>query len=152
MKYQNKYFELNSYWDWRIYTFEKNISDTNGIMTAFSLISIERDLINPNYNRNIDILIGTDCISEGQNLQECDYMINYDIHWNPIRIIQRFGRIDRIGSKNKVIQLVNFWPSISLDEYLDLKGRVESRMKAVDLTGTGSDNLIDEEEKQDSKY
>ena len=122
-------------------------------MTAFSPISKERDLINPNDNRNInDILIGTDCISEGQNLQECDYMINYDIHWNPIRIIQRFGRIDRIGSKNKVIQLVNFWPSISLDEYLDLKGRVELGMKAVDLTGTGSDNPIDEEEKEDLSY
>ena len=133
-------------------TFDKNISDINGIMTAFSPISKERDLINPNDKRNLDILIGTDCISEGQNLQDCDYMINYDIHWNPVRIVQRFGRIDRIGSKNKVIQLVNFWPSISLDEYLDLKGRVESRMKAVDLTATGSDNPIDDEEKQDLSY
>ena len=135
-------------------TIKKMNNDINNIMTAFSPISKERDLINPTDDSNIDILIGTDCISEGQNLQDCDYLINYDIHWNPVRIVQRFGRIDRIGSKNKVIQLVNFWPSISLDAYLDLKGRVESRMKVVDLTSTADDNIIevDDEEKQDISY
>lgn len=90
----------------------------------------------------IDILIGTDCISEGQNLQDCDYLINYDIHWNPVRIIQRFGRVDRIGSKNKDIQLVNFWPNIELDEYINLKGRVENRMVMVDVSATGEENII----------
>src|SRR5690606_36485281 len=84
--------------------------------------------------------IGTDCISEGQNLQDCDYLINYDIHWNPVRIIQRFGRIDRIGSRNKTIQLVNYWPDISLDEYINLRERVENRMVLVDVTATGDDN------------
>ena len=96
---------------------------------------------------DIDILIATDCISEGQNLQDCDYLINYDIHWNPVRIIQRFGRIDRIGSKNSVIQLVNFWPDITLDEYINLKSRVETRMKIVDMTATGDDNILSDEEK-----
>ena len=126
----------------------------NDIMMAFSPISKERDLIKSNDKRDIEILIGTDCISEGQNLQDCDYMINYDIHWNPVRIIQRFGRIDRIGSKNKSIQLVNFWPSVYLDEYLDLKGRVESRMKIVNLAATGvaEENVIDPEEGKDLQY
>ena len=101
---------------------------------------------------NIDILVATDCISEGQNLQDCDYLVNYDIHWNPVRIIQRFGRIDRIGSKNKSIQLVNFWPDIELDEYINLKGRVESRMKAVVMTSTGDDNPIAPEEPGDLDY
>ena len=133
-------------------SFDKNMAKPNDIMMAFSPISKERDLIKAGDNRNIEILVGTDCISEGQNLQDCDYMINYDIHWNPVRIVQRFGRIDRIGSKNKVIQLVNFWPSVTLDEYLDLKGRVETRMKIVDLTGTGDDNVIDDEEKPDLQY
>ena len=91
----------------------------------------------------IDLLIATDCISEGQNLQDCDYLINYDIHWNPVRIIQRFGRIDRIGSKNASIQLVNYWPDISLDEYIRLKERVESRMVIADVTATGDDNPLD---------
>ena len=90
----------------------------------------------------LDILIGTDCISEGQNLQDCDYLINYDIHWNPVRIVQRFGRIDRIGSPNSAIQLVNYWPDISLDEYINLKERVENRMHIVDLAGTGEDNVL----------
>lgn len=76
----------------------------------------------------IDIVIATDCISEGQNLQDCDYLVNYDIHWNPVRIVQRFGRVDRIGSKNARIQLVNFWPDVELDEYIQLKARVEERM------------------------
>jgi len=90
----------------------------------------------------IHLLIGTDCISEGQNLQDCDYLVNYDIHWNPVRIIQRFGRIDRIGSRNKVIQLVNYWPDISLDEYINLKERVENRMMIADVTATGDDNVL----------
>ncbi|WP_427004462.1 C-terminal helicase domain-containing protein [Pseudarthrobacter sp. H2] len=90
----------------------------------------------------LDLLIGTDVISEGQNLQDCDYLINYDIHWNPVRIIQRFGRIDRIGSINAQIQLVNFWPDISLDEYINLKERVENRMVIADLAGTANDNVL----------
>ena len=105
----------------------------------------------PGDKTEIDVLIATDCISEGQNLQDCDYLINYDIHWNPVRIIQRFGRIDRIGSKNKCIQLVNFWPDVTLDEYIDLKARVETRMKIVDMTATGDDNLL-QEEKSDLEY
>lgn len=98
------------------------------------------------------MLIATDCISEGQNLQDCDCLINYDIHWNPVRIIQRFGRIDRIGSRNEVIQLVNYWPDVTLDEYIDLKGRVEARMKVSVLTSTGDDNPISPEEKGDLEY
>lgn len=107
---------------------------------------------NSNINIDIDILIATDCISEGQNLQDCDYLVNYDIHWNPVRIIQRFGRIDRIGSKNSVIQLVNFWPDVSLDEYINLKSRVEARMKISVMTSTGDDDLINAEEKGDLEY
>jgi SNF2 family DNA or RNA helicase len=99
----------------------------------------------PQEPAEIDILIGTDCISEGQNLQDCDFVVNYDIHWNPIRIIQRFGRIDRIGSKNTRIQLVNFWPDISLDDYINLKARVESRMVIADVTATGDDNVLSAE-------
>jgi hypothetical protein len=97
-------------------------------------------------------LIATDCISEGQNLQDCDYLVNYDIHWNPVRIIQRFGRIDRIGSRNECIQLVNFWPDLSLDEYINLKSRVETRMKISIMTSTGDDDLINDEEKGDLEY
>jgi hypothetical protein len=97
----------------------------------------------PDNSDEIDLLIATDCISEGQNLQDCDYLINYDIHWNPVRIIQRFGRIDRIGSKNASIQLVNYWPDISLDEYIRLKERVESRMVIADVSATGDDNPLD---------
>jgi len=96
----------------------------------------------PDDDQDIDILIATDCISEGQNLQDCDYLINYDIHWNPVRIIQRFGRIDRIGSPNSQIQLVNYWPDISLDEYINLKERVENRMMIADVTATGDDNVL----------
>jgi hypothetical protein len=98
------------------------------------------------------VLIATDCISEGQNLQDCDYLINYDIHWNPVRIIQRFGRIDRIGSKNEVIQLVNYWPDMDLDDYINLKGRVEARMKVSVMTATGDDNPLSTEEKGDLEY
>ena len=104
-------------------------TDFNTVLTLFSPISKGKDLLFPNKKEEIDILIATDCISEGQNLQDCDYLINYDIHWNPVRIIQRFGRIDRIGSKNTEIQLVNFWPDVDLDEYINLKGRVEGRMR-----------------------
>lgn len=126
--------------------------DFNDTLTWFSPISKHRELINPNAKEGLDILIGTDCISEGQNLQDCDFCINYDIHWNPVRIIQRFGRIDRIGSRNDRIQLVNFWPDIDLDEYINLRGRVESRMKASVLTSTGDDNILDDNEKGDLEY
>lgn len=124
----------------------------NNILTCFSPISKDRDVLMPGSKKDIDILIATDCISEGQNLQDCDYCVNYDIHWNPVRIIQRFGRIDRIGSKNKQIQLVNFWPDLTLDEYINLKARVETRMKISVLTSTGDDNPISPEEKGDLEY
>lgn len=124
----------------------------NNILTYFSPLSKDRESIHPSDTREIDVLIATDCISEGQNLQDCDYLINYDIHWNPVRIIQRFGRIDRIGSKNEVIQLVNYWPDMELDDYIKLKGRVESRMKATVITSTGDDNLLSNDEKGDLEY
>ena len=127
-------------------------TDLNTVLTCFSPISKGKDLLMPNEKAEIDVLIATDCISEGQNLQDCDYLINYDIHWNPVRIIQRFGRIDRIGSKNSCIQLVNFWPDITLDEYINLKARVETRMKIVDMTATGDDNVLSPEEKGDLEY
>ncbi len=117
-------------------------NDFHTILTCFSPVSKEKDLIMPHIKGEIDILIATDCISEGQNLQDCDYLINYDIHWNPVRITQRFGRIDRIGSKNDVIQLVNFWPNMSLDEYINLRERVENRMVIVNMTATGDDNYL----------
>ena len=126
--------------------------DFNKVLTLFSPISKEKASVYPNINEEIEVLIATDCISEGQNLQDCDYLINYDIHWNPVRIIQRFGRIDRIGSKNDAIQLVNYWPDMTLDEYIDLKGRVEARMKVSVLTSTGDDNPISPEEKGDLEY
>ncbi len=124
----------------------------NNVLTCFSPISKDRDVLMPGQSQEIDILIATDCISEGQNLQDCDYLINYDIHWNPVRIIQRFGRIDRIGSKNAYIQLVNFWPDMNLDEYIKLKSRVETRMKISIMTSTGDDDLINPEEKGDLEY
>ena len=126
--------------------------DFNKVLTLFSPISKEKATIYPHISEEIDVLIATDCISEGQNLQDCDYLINYDIHWNPVRIIQRFGRIDRIGSRNQVIQLVNYWPNVTLDDYIDLKGRVEARMKVSVLTSTGDDNPISPEEKGDLEY
>lgn len=126
--------------------------DMNTVLTCFSPISKDKKLLMPDNRDSIDILIATDCISEGQNLQDCDYLINYDIHWNPVRIIQRFGRIDRIGSCNEYIQMVNFWPDISLDEYINLKARVETRMKIVDMTATGDDNMLSPEEKTDLEY
>mgnify|MGYP001777188722 FL=1 len=126
--------------------------DLNTVLTCFSPLSKDKQLLMPDSKANIDILIATDCISEGQNLQDCDYLINYDIHWNPVRIIQRFGRIDRIGSHNNVIQLVNFWPDITLDEYINLKSRVETRMKIVDLAAAGDDNILSPDEKADLDY
>lgn len=116
--------------------------DMQGLLTLFSPLSKQKSEIFPNEDREIDLLIATDCISEGQNLQDCDYLINYDIHWNPVRIIQRFGRIDRIGSPNKQIQLVNYWPDIDLDEYINLRERVEGRMVIVDVSATGDDNVL----------
>lgn len=124
----------------------------NNVLTCFSPISKGRDILMPGSDTDISILIATDCISEGQNLQDCDYLINYDIHWNPVRIIQRFGRIDRIGSRNERIQLVNFWPNLTLDEYINLKARVETRMKITVMTSTGDDDLINAEEKGDLEY
>ena len=123
----------------------------NNILTCFSPVSKNRDILMKE-KYDIDILIATDCISEGQNLQDCDYLVNYDIHWNPVRIIQRFGRVDRIGSKNNCIQLVNFWPDMDLDEYINLKARVETRMKISVMTSTGDDDLINPEEKGDLEY
>ncbi|MDO4982931.1 MAG: helicase-related protein [Eubacteriales bacterium] len=124
----------------------------NNVLTCFSPISKSKDVLMLGNPAEIDILIATDCISEGQNLQDCDYLINYDIHWNPVRIIQRFGRIDRIGSKNEYIQLVNFWPDMTLDEYINLKSRVETRMKISVMTSTGDDDLLNPEEKGDLEY
>jgi len=115
------------------------------VLTLFSPRSKQRDLVMKGDSRDIDVLIGTDCISEGQNLQDCDFVINYDIHWNPVRIIQRFGRIDRIGSTNAQIKMVNFWPDISLDAYINLKERVENRMVIADLSATADDNLLTQE-------
>lgn len=126
--------------------------DFNKVLTLFSPTSKEKASLYPNLNEEIDVLIATDCISEGQNLQDCDFLINYDIHWNPVRIIQRFGRIDRIGSRNAVIQLVNYWPDMDLDDYINLKGRVEARMKVSVLTATGDDNPLSAEEQGDLKY
>lgn len=120
--------------------------DTDRLLTLFSPISKEKNVIYPNETQVIDVLIATDCVSEGQNLQDCDICINYDIHWNPVRIVQRFGRIDRIGSKNSTIQLINFWPNIKLDEYIKLNARVEGRMVLVDFAGPGGENLLTEEQ------
>ena len=126
--------------------------DFNTILTLFSPVSKEKETIFPGLSEEIDVLIATDCISEGQNLQDCDCLINFDIHWNPVRIIQRFGRIDRIGSRNKAIQLINYWPDMTLDEYIDLKGRVEARMKVSVLTATGDDNPLTTDEQNDLDY
>lgn len=126
-------------------------ADLNTLLTCFSPVSKAKAKLYPDTQESIDILIATDCISEGQNLQDCDYLINYDIHWNPVRIIQRFGRIDRIGSRNPSITMVNFWPDVSLDNYIKLKTRVESKMLITDMTGTGDDNILNTEE-QDLEY
>lgn len=128
-------------------------SDLNTTITLFSPGSKEKSIVFPDYNGEIDVLFGTDCISEGQNLQDCDYLINYDIHWNPVRIIQRFGRIDRIGSKNDRIQLVNFWPMQDLDEYINLQQRVRGRMVILDVSATGEENIIEQNsEMRDLEY
>ena len=126
--------------------------DINTVLTLFSPISKEKHLLYPDNKDDIDILIATDCISEGQNLQDCDYLINYDIHWNPVRLIQRFGRIDRIGSKNEKIQLVNYWPDMTLDDYIQLKDRVETRMKITVMTATGDDDPINQDTAGDLEY
>lgn len=123
-------------------------SDLNNILTAFSPISKERHKVDPTATTDLNLLIATDCISEGQNLQDCDTLINYDIHWNPVRIIQRFGRVDRLGSKNTQIQLINFWPNMELDEYINLEARVSGRMVLLDISATGEENVIDESAKE----
>lgn len=129
------------------------IQDLNTLLTLFSPLSKERHKVYPEFEKEIDILIATDCISEGQNLQDCDYLVNYDIHWNPVRIIQRFGRIDRLGSKNASIQLVNFWPMDDLDSYIDLQRRVKGRMVLLDVSSTGEENVIEEtKEMKDLEY
>ena len=160
-------YDLVSYYAWHTYGLHTAVitgsvegrstvkgmkCDLNRVLSAFSPMSKDKDLLYPDMHEEIDILIATDCISEGQNLQDCDYVINYDIHWNPVRIIQRFGRIDRIGSKNKYIQLVNFWPDIDLDTYINLTNRVKTRMKITVLTSTGDDDLINTEENGDLEY
>ena len=123
------------------------------ILACFSPVSKERDVVAPQLGGcNVDIVIATDCISEGQNLQDCDYLVNYDIHWNPVRIVQRFGRVDRIGSRCACIQLVNYWPDVELDEYIKLKARVEERMRITVMTSTGDDDYINAEETGDLEY
>ena len=127
-------------------------TDYDDILTNFSPVAkrrAEQSSRFPDQAAEIDLLIATDCISEGQNLQDCDLLINYDIHWNPVRIIQRFGRIDRIGSRNDAVQLVNFWPVADLDHYLGIKLRVEARMALVDLAATQTDNLLDPSQLED---
>ena len=123
-------------------------TDLHTILTNFSPRSKERAKLHYTQTQEIELLFATDCISEGQNLQDCDCLVNYDIHWNPVRIIQRFGRIDRIGSKNKCIQLVNFWPNMELDEYINLEARVSGRMVLLDISATGEENVIESTNKQ----
>ena len=124
-------------------TVPKLKKDIASIITSFSPLSKERDKTGENLTNDIDILISTDCLSEGQNLQDCDFVVNYDIHWNPVRIIQRFGRINRLGSRNEVIQLVNFWPNMELDEYINLESRVSGRMVLLDISATGEENIFE---------
>lgn len=127
------------------------MSDINTVLTMFSPRSKERSKIFPDIEEEIDIIIATDVISEGQNLQDCDYVINYDIHWNPVRIIQRFGRIDRIGSTNESIQLVNFWPTKDLDAYINLQQRVKGRMVLLDVSATGEENLLENDDRKEMR-
>jgi len=122
------------------------VTDLNSILTNFSPLSKERAKVYPDIEGEIDLMIATDCISEGQNLQDCDFLVNYDIHWNPVRIIQRFGRIDRLGSVNDKVQLVNFWPNLKLDEYINLQARVTGRMVLLDVSATGDENIIEFDE------
>lgn len=133
-------------------TCSRSKQDLNSVLCHFSPLSKEKALIMPSDETEIDILIATDCISEGQNLQDCDFLINYDIHWNPVRIIQRFGRIDRIGSKNKYIQLVNFWPDVSLDDYIGLKAKVEAKMSIVNVAANGDEDLLGRDEKIELEF
>ena len=132
-------------------TINTHRKEMDTLLTYFSPISKKRDELGLE-KFDIDILIATDCISEGQNLQDCDYLINYDIHWNPVRIIQRFGRIDRLGSLNETIQLFIYWPPVDLDEYIQLKSRVHGRMSGVNLTAGGEDSVISEDDKIDLEY
>ncbi|MGM0947133.1 MAG: helicase-related protein [Bacteroidota bacterium] len=132
----------------RACTSKKIPTDLNALLSTFSPKSKNKDLLYPSIKESIDLIIATDCISEGQNLQDCDYLVNYDIHWNPVRIVQRFGRIDRIGSTNKSITMVNFWPDITLDSYINLKQRVENRMAITNMASTGDDNLLRVEEQE----
>jgi len=131
----------------KVSTSKKIPADLNAILTCFSPLSKDKDQLYPHIKDSVELLIATDCISEGQNLQDCDFLINYDIHWNPVRIIQRFGRIDRIGSINKSITMVNFWPDVTLDSYINLKQRVESKMLISNMASTGDDNLLNTDEK-----
>lgn len=131
---------------------KKQKLDFNTVLTLFSPQSKAKATVYPDIKGEIDVLIATDCISEGQNLQDCDCLVNFDIHWNPVRIVQRFGRIDRIGSRNQVIQMINYWPDLSLDEYINLKGRVEARMKITVMAATGDDNPLTTEEQNDLDY
>lgn len=151
-KYAKQYFDLDTAMITgsidRKSTIPKLKSDFNTVLTCFSPISKEKELLLPNNPYEIDILIATDCISEGQNLQDCDYLINYDIHWNPVRIIQRFGRIDRLGSCNNAVQLVNFWANMELDEYINLEARVTGKMVLMDISATGEENLTCVDEKK----
>lgn len=156
--YLSKYFKSNHNLDSclitgsrKATTIPKLKNDLNTLLTCFSPVSKEKGKLFPNLDVGIDLLFATDCISEGQNLQDCDYLINYDIHWNPVRIIQRFGRIDRIGSINDRITLVNFWPDIALDSYINLKQRVEDRMLISDLASTADDNIL-KENQRDLEY
>jgi hypothetical protein len=118
--------------------------DLSSILSAFSPRSKERPA-SMAHEGELDLLIATDCISEGQNLQDCDWLVNYDIHWNPVRIIQRFGRIDRLGSTNTTVQLVNFWPNMELEEYINLEQRVSGRMVLLDISATGEENIIEQQ-------
>ena len=128
-------------------------ADMTEILECFSQVSKERDVLSPQLaGHDIDVLVATDCISEGQNLQDCDYLINYDIHWNPVRIVQRFGRIDRIGSTNAEIQLVNYWPNVELDKYINLRERVKARTRITVMTSTGDDDYVNPEEQGDLEY
>jgi SNF2 family DNA or RNA helicase len=131
----------------RLCTAKSIPSDLNAILTCFSPLSKDKAQLYPRISESVDLLIATDCISEGQNLQDCDYLVNYDIHWNPVRIIQRFGRVDRIGSKNESITMVNFWPDVTLDNYINLKQRVENKMLISNMASTGDDNILNTEDK-----
>ncbi|MEQ9231465.1 MAG: helicase-related protein, partial [Cyclobacteriaceae bacterium] len=135
----------------KLSTSKKIPADLNPILTCFSPLSKGKKQLYPKITETIDVLIATDCISEGQNLQDCDYLVNYDIHWNPVRIIQRFGRIDRIGSQNTSITMVNFWPDVTLDSYINLKQRVENKMLISNMASTGDDNILKTDE-QDLEY